>query len=97
MSRTRYIIFRLSRAAILYTVVYKESEWMFRYSIWDTDSRREYALFLPNSFTPNGDGTNDSLSSGDKISVENYSFKIFNRWGEMDQYYRIWSIVGWDL
>ena len=44
----------------------------------------EYALFLPNSFTPNGDGTNDSFYPvGDKISVENYSFKIFNRWGEM--------------
>ena len=44
----------------------------------------EYALFLPNSFTPNGDGMNDSFYPvGDKISVENYSFKIFNRWGEM--------------
>ena len=44
----------------------------------------EYALFLPNSFTPNGDGLNDSFYPvGDKISVENYSFKIFNRWGEM--------------
>ena len=44
----------------------------------------EYAFFLPNSFTPNGDGLNDSFFPvGDKISVENYSFKIFNRWGEM--------------
>jgi gliding motility-associated-like protein len=44
----------------------------------------EYALFLPNSFTPNGDGMNDNFYPvGDKISVENYSFKIFNRWGEM--------------
>ena len=44
----------------------------------------EYAFFLPNSFTPNGDGLNDSFFPvGDKISVENYSFKIFNRWGEL--------------
>lgn len=40
----------------------------------------EYSLFVPNVFTPNGDGINDSFFPiGDKI--ENYSFKIFNRWG----------------
>jgi gliding motility-associated-like protein len=44
----------------------------------------EYAFFLPNSFTPNGDGVNDEFYPvGDKVSVENYSFKVFNRWGEM--------------
>jgi gliding motility-associated-like protein len=44
----------------------------------------EYAFFLPNSFTPNGDGLNDSFFPvGDKVSTENYSFKIFNRWGEL--------------
>ena len=44
----------------------------------------EYAFFLPNSFTPNGDGLNDSFFPvGDKVSIENYSFKIFNRWGEL--------------
>jgi gliding motility-associated-like protein len=44
----------------------------------------EYSFFLPNSFTPNGDGLNDSFFPvGDKVSIENYSFKIFNRWGEM--------------
>ena len=44
----------------------------------------EYSFFLPNSFTPNGDGLNDSFFPvGDKVSIENYSFKIFNRWGEL--------------
>ncbi|MDB9990744.1 gliding motility-associated C-terminal domain-containing protein [Flavobacteriales bacterium] len=44
----------------------------------------QYAFFLPNSFTPNGDGLNDSFFPvGDKISVENYSFKIFDRWGKL--------------
>ena len=44
----------------------------------------EYAFFLPNSFTPNGDGVNDEFYPvGDKVSVDNYSFKVFNRWGEM--------------
>ena len=44
----------------------------------------EYAFFLPNSFTPNGDGVNDEFYPvGDKVSVDNYSFKVFNSWGEM--------------
>ena len=44
----------------------------------------EYAFFLPNSFTPNGDGVNDEFYPvGDKVSLDNYSFKVFNRWGEM--------------
>ena len=44
----------------------------------------EYAFFLPNSFTPNGDGVNDEFYPvGDRVSVDNYSFKVFNRWGEM--------------
>ena len=40
-------------------------------------------LFVPNSFTPNGDGLNDIF----KISVfrpcEQYSLSIFNRWGQL--------------
>ena len=44
----------------------------------------EYAFFLPNSFTPNGDGVNDEFYPvGDKVSLDSYSFKVFNRWGEM--------------
>jgi len=40
-------------------------------------------LYIPNSFTPNGDGLNDDF----KISVfrpcEQYSISIFNRWGQL--------------
>ncbi|TAH39164.1 MAG: PKD domain-containing protein [Bacteroidetes bacterium] len=40
-------------------------------------------LYVPNSFTPNGDGLNDEF----KISVfrpcEQYSIVIFNRWGQI--------------
>ena len=41
-----------------------------------------YNIYIPNSFTPNGDGNNNvwkpEIISGDKIDLE-----IFNRWGEL--------------
>ena len=41
----------------------------------------ELRLFVPNSFTPNGDGINDIfLPKG--IFVSEYNLQIFNRWGE---------------
>lgn len=46
--------------------------------------RSEIALFLPNSFTPNGDGLNDTFTpKGFGIATEGYTFIIFNRWGEI--------------
>ncbi|MEW6469817.1 MAG: gliding motility-associated C-terminal domain-containing protein [Bacteroidota bacterium] len=39
-------------------------------------------LYVPNAFTPNGDGINDLFGAkGDGI-IE-YSIQIFNRWGEL--------------
>ncbi len=40
-------------------------------------------LFIPNGFSPDGDGTNDILMvRGKGISVVKY-FRIFNRWGQL--------------
>lgn len=40
------------------------------------------ALFIPNSFTPNGDGVNDSFGvSGE--AIKEFHLKIFNRWGDL--------------
>ena len=41
-------------------------------------------LFVPDAFTPNGDGVNDIfrvVSSGDNIT--NFSLQVFDRWGEL--------------
>ena len=39
-------------------------------------------IFLPNTFTPNGDGINDELELLGKY-VEKMNLQIFNRWGEL--------------
>ena len=46
---------------------------------------REGTLFIPNAFTPNGDGRNDFFQiKGARL--DNFSLLIFNRWG--DEVYR---------
>jgi gliding motility-associated-like protein len=39
--------------------------------------------FIPNVFTPNGDGMNDELEFVGIDQTAEYSIKIFNRWGKM--------------
>ncbi|MFY9308604.1 MAG: gliding motility-associated C-terminal domain-containing protein [Bacteroidia bacterium] len=44
----------------------------------------EYAINIPNAFTPNNDGINDIfIPKGIGISSEGYKFTIFDRWGNM--------------
>ena len=43
----------------------------------------DYAVFIPNAFTPNGDGKNDYFQIyGNLAGVEYVEAMIFNRWGE---------------
>jgi gliding motility-associated-like protein len=53
-------------------------------------------IWVPNAFTPNGDGVNDMFRALGNIGrLQNYSFQIFNRWGQ-----RVFSTTdptkGWD-
>lgn len=43
--------------------------------------RPEYLFWIPNAFTPNGNGLND-IFKPKLIGVHDYSFIIFDRWGE---------------
>jgi len=49
--------------------------------------RDVFTLFVPNAFSPNGDGVNDEFfPTGLNISCDNctnYEFMVFDRWGEM--------------
>lgn len=39
-------------------------------------------MFIPNAFTPNGDGLNDTFKPASACPVIYYRMMIFNRWGE---------------
>ncbi|MGL5889275.1 MAG: gliding motility-associated C-terminal domain-containing protein, partial [Bacteroidia bacterium] len=60
------------------------------------DAAQRPLVFVPNAFTPNGNGTNDLfMPSAGFTDVVEYQFTVFNRWGEM--VYRTNSKTeGWD-
>ncbi len=39
-------------------------------------------IFFPSAFSPNGDGHNDGFGPSGTMFTTNYTFRIFNRWGE---------------
>ncbi|MBK9282942.1 MAG: gliding motility-associated C-terminal domain-containing protein [Sphingobacteriaceae bacterium] len=46
--------------------------------------RDEFAIFIPNTFTPNGDGLNDIFNiKGVGIKTTGYSMEIYDRWGTL--------------
>lgn len=58
--------------------------------------QEDYALYIPNTFTPNGDGHNDVFfPQGIGVDPENYNMYIFDRWGNMIYTTNTWP-GGWD-
>jgi len=56
-----------------------------------TDIVGEVELFVPNSFTPNGDGTNDLfLPVGEGIDPSHFDFIVYDRWGQL-----LWETTEW--
>ena len=54
----------------------------------------DFVFYIPNSFTPNNDGINDSFS-GKGIFITKYEMRIFDRWGNevfyTDDYNKPWN------
>ena len=50
----------------------------------EIEIRDLFNLFIPTSFTPNNDGTNDAFFiQGSDIDPDRFELQIFNRWGEV--------------
>ena len=54
----------------------------------------EYTFYIPNTFTPNGDGVND-MFTGTGIGIKAYKMWIYDRWGEKI-FYTEDITKGWD-
>ncbi|MDA9328917.1 PKD domain-containing protein, partial [Flavobacteriales bacterium] len=51
-----------------------------------THTIQEYCtgkLFIPNSFTPNNDGINDVFKPMSNGHVDDFDFRVYNRWGDL--------------
>lgn len=56
----------------------------------------EMLLFIPNSFTPNGDGTNDVFNvKGLGFKADGFSMELFDRWGH-SMFFTKDLTKGWD-
>jgi gliding motility-associated-like protein len=40
-------------------------------------------MYVPNAFSPNGDGVNDLFQPYSNCTLENFEMKIFDRWGTL--------------
>jgi gliding motility-associated-like protein len=73
-----------TKAGVYTVTLYADNQ----YGCSDSLTRTDYItvnerpiVFIPNVFSPNGDGANDKLQVFAN-TVKFYEFKIFNRWGE---------------
>ena len=56
----------------------------------------QYSFYIPNTFTPDGDGINDGfMPKGTGIDASDYGFYIFDRWGNLIWQTNIWGYA-WD-
>jgi gliding motility-associated-like protein len=54
----------------------RDSLWVFN------NLAASLARYMPNAFTPNGDGVNDCYGLKNWLNIRQLEFMIFNRWGE---------------
>ncbi|MEL6971894.1 MAG: gliding motility-associated C-terminal domain-containing protein [Bacteroidota bacterium] len=52
----------------------------------ETPNTAEYCmceLYVPNVFSPNNDGANDFFLPATNCILEDYTFSVYNRWGQL--------------
>jgi gliding motility-associated-like protein len=84
----------------------RETDFQVRYVVTDsygcekaiTKPMKIYSsctVFVPNAFTPNGDGLNDFFKIMNGVKTARFTLKIFNRWGQPVYETKNWK-QGWD-
>ena len=54
-------------------------------------------VYIPNAFSPNGDGWNETFNTVSPCAYDNYNLKIFSRWGALlFETYDAAPEAGWD-
>jgi len=55
-----------------------------QYVLVNSTKREDMLIFIPNSFTPDDNAINDGFHPiiGSGVDIHDYSFQIYNRWGE---------------
>lgn len=56
-------------------------QWIFLLPNNSCDTLDDCKVYIPNVFSPNNDGINDSFYPQTNCTFENYDFMIFDRWG----------------
>jgi gliding motility-associated-like protein len=69
-------------SAAVYSVTISQLECKARDSVYFSAEPASAPFYIPNAFTPNSDGLNETFGPVG-INATNYTFRIFNRWGEL--------------
>lgn len=64
--------------------------------IWIDPNAMPSDLYVPNAFTPNGDGLNDQFPYSEPVTQTDYYVMVFTRWGEKVFDSREQSNTNWD-
>lgn len=74
-------VFAFPYQTTTYTIEAADSNGCAAQASVNVNVEEKYILYVPNAFTPNGDGINDVLQVYAK-GLKQYYFIIYNRWGE---------------
>ncbi len=66
--------------SVTYSLEVIDSNGCYGYDTITITVQDVYEVFVPNLFTPNGDGVNDELCV-ENYGIEELEFKVFNKWG----------------
>jgi gliding motility-associated-like protein len=72
----------VSTTGIYWVEVFDNNNCSATDSIWVKPSNNCIPFAIPSGFTPNNDGLNDVFKPIINMPVFQYSFKIYNRWGQ---------------